>query len=67
MDKLMQELVAWLLESGLEEAQAQGVAEKFKARYEQKMRSLSLEDMDDLAKDILELRARDSRPANLPT
>lgn len=54
----MQELVAWLLESGLEETQAQTVAEKFKARYEAKIRCLSLEDMDDLAKDILELRPR---------
>jgi len=59
MDKFMQELVAWLLESGLEEAQAQTVAEKFKGRYEQKIRGLSLEDMDDLAKDILDLRPRD--------
>lgn len=56
MDKFMQELVAWLLESGLEEAQAQAVAEKFKGRYEQKIRSLSLEDLDDLAKDILDLK-----------
>lgn len=56
----MQELVVWLLESGLEETQAQAVAEKFKARYELKVRNMSLEDMDDLAKDILELRQRDS-------